>query len=387
MGRGRVWVAGAGPGGLTAALALRQVGYEVGVLERNTELRPVGAGLTLQVNAVRMLGAVGVAEAVVAAGQPLGRGRIRRADGRVLSDLDFAEVGAGLGAPGIGIHRAALSDTLFAHLPPGTVRFDARIEQVDARADGVTVRTADGRTFDGDLLVGADGLHSRVRAAVFGDRPTRYAGYTCWRGIAPVPSPDGPGGSAEIWGPGLRFGLVGTGPSETYWFATANAPAGGGRNDDHHAEVTRRFASFAEPVPGLVAATPPASVIRNDIVDLEPTTGWVSGRVVLIGDAAHATTPNMGQGACMAIEDAVALGAALSRGIEPGALAAWEAERTPRAHRVVRRSWTIGRVGQLESAPLTWLRDTMVRLTPASTVARGLRELWDVPVPELVART
>ncbi|MCA9570518.1 MAG: FAD-dependent monooxygenase, partial [Myxococcales bacterium] len=246
---------------------------------------------------------------------------------------------------------------------------------------GVHVATTDGRTFEGAMLVGADGLHSRVRSAVLGTRPTRYAGYTCWRGIAPIPAPAG--GSAEIWGQGERFGFVGTSASETYWFATANAEPGGGEGDDHHAEVVRRFASYASPVPELVAATPSDLVIRNDIVDLAPMESWVHRGVALIGDAAHATTPNMGQGACMAIEDGVLLAASLAVDPTPAGLLAWERQRTRRVQDVVSRSWTLGRIGQLEAAPLVWLRNLVVGLTPSSATARSLRSLWDVPVPSL----
>ncbi|MCB9685713.1 MAG: FAD-dependent monooxygenase [Alphaproteobacteria bacterium] len=377
----RILVAGGGPGGLTTALALRRVGFEVVVLERSPELRTAGAGLTLQINAVRMLGALGLAEEVVAAGRAIRSGQIRRADGRVLADLDLEKAGEGLGVPGVGIHRAALSGLLARHLAPSELVFDAGVDAVEQDDRGVRVRTTGGRTFEGDVLVGADGLHSRVRAAVLGPRPTRYAGYTCWRGIAPVPAPEG--GSAEIWGEGQRFGFVGTTAAETYWFATANAEPGGGEGEDHHAEVVRRFGTYASPVPDLVAATPIDAVIRNDIVDLAPMESWVRGRVALIGDAAHATTPNMGQGACMAIEDGVLLAAALAADPTPAGLLAWEGQRTARVQGVVSRSWSLGRIGQLDAAPLVWLRNTVVGLTPRAATVRSLRSLWDVPVPSL----
>lgn len=381
-----ILVAGAGPGGLVAALALQRVGWPVRVLERAPVLRAAGAGLTLQANATRMLAALGLADAVRAVGEPLRVGRIENARGDTLGALAMGEAAGRWGQPGVAVHRAALSGVLEAALPPGTLRCGAGVASVEPGADEVTVRLDDGSAIRGAALVGADGIASTVREAVVPGQPIRYAGYTCWRGVAPVPRPLGDGVMVERWGPGRRFGVVPLDAERTYWFATENAAPGGADGADPRAELLARFADFAEPVRALLSATPPDAVLRNDVVDLAPLPRWTAGRVTLLGDAAHAMTPNMGQGACQAIEDAVVLGSQLASaaGAEvPAALAAYEARRRPRAAALVQRSWRLGRVAQWEGRLARGLRDALTRATPSSAMARQMDALWGVEVPAL----
>ena len=196
--------------------------------------------------------------------------------------------------------------------------------------------------------------------------------------------PLGEGVMSERWGRGRRFGIVPVDAHQTYWFCTENAPPDGRDGDDPHAELRERFADFAAPVDELVEATPAEAILRNDIVDIEPLPRWSEGRVALLGDAAHAMTPNMGQGACQAIEDAVVLAHCLSAHASvAAALADYEARRKPRARRFVTRSWTFGRAGQWENAVARALRDTLTRLTPRSTLARTMDGVWGVEVPSL----
>ncbi|MFN7142907.1 MAG: FAD-dependent monooxygenase, partial [Myxococcota bacterium] len=262
-----ILVAGAGPGGLVAALALARKGFGVRVLERSPELRTAGAGLTLQVNAVRMLDRLGLADAVVAAGERLVGGAVETADGRTIQRMELGEAAAKHGRPGVAIRRGALSDLLAAAVPAGALRFGAAVSGVRQDDEGVTVTLADGAEERGVALIGADGIHSAVRSAVFGPTQPRYTGYTCWRGLADRATGLGDGRTFERWGAGRRFGMVPVGGGQTYWFATLNAPAGGVDGDDVRARLAATFADFAEPVPALIAATPAARILRNDIVD------------------------------------------------------------------------------------------------------------------------
>jgi FAD-dependent urate hydroxylase len=172
---------------------------------------------------------------------------------------------------------------------------------------GVTAFLAGSREARGSLLVGADGIHSVVRQQLFGAEPLRYAGFTAWRAVTPVPA-----GvkllAGECWGCGQEFGIVPLSHNRIYWFATRNVPE---REEDmpsgRKQELLKLFQGWYPAIPALIQAAPQDAILRNDIYDRPPITAWSKGRVTLLGDAAHPMTPNLGQGACQALEDAVVL--------------------------------------------------------------------------------
>jgi 2-polyprenyl-6-methoxyphenol hydroxylase-like FAD-dependent oxidoreductase len=214
-----------------------------------------------------------------------------------------------------------------------------------------------------DALVGADGLWSTVRRTLHGDSTPRYAGYTAWRGVIAYA---GDVRASETWGRGRRFGLVPLADGRVYWFATANAPEHSQMPEGDKSELLGRFGRWHDPIPSVIEQTPDSAILRNDIYDLKPLKTWGIGRVTLLGDAAHAMTPNLGQGACQAIEDGVVLADCLAR--EPDtveALRSYERARAPHTAMVIERSRRLGRVGQLQNPVATWLRDTLVGALPA----------------------
>ena len=367
----RVAIAGAGIGGLTLAAALVRRGVDVVVLERAT-LSDVGAGITVQPNAMLALRRLGLDAAVAAEGAEIAEAAIVGADGRPLTaPIDTAALAAALGAPPIAIHRARLHRVLRG--AAGSVREGAEVVGYDDAGDAVTVRLADGQRFVADLLVGADGLRSAVRAQLIGDGEPRYAGYTSWRGIAPAGSIDATR-TTEAWGRGQRFGVVPIGHGEVYWFATANAPPGG-RDDDPRRALEQRFAGWHPPIAALLAATPADRILRTDISDRPPLSRWHRGRVVLLGDAAHPMTPNLGQGGCQAIEDAVVLDECLATGDLAAALPAYQARRIRRTSDIVTASRRIGAVAQWQNPAACFLRSALLRATPASAALRSARRL------------
>jgi 2-polyprenyl-6-methoxyphenol hydroxylase-like FAD-dependent oxidoreductase len=377
-----VIVVGGGPGGLCAGIALARRGIPVRVLEQADALRTAGAGLTIQINAMRMLASLGLAEAVARAGAPLTCADVTRADGTPLQAMNLAAAAQRFGQPAIAIHREALSEILAAALPPDALVFGANVESVAQDKRAASVSLDDGRTLKGRAIIGADGIHSAVRAAVCGVVAPRYAGYTCWRGIAPVPTGHPEGHSVELWGSGKRFGLVPIGQGRTYWYATVNAPRNGRDGDDPKAELLERYAEFQDAVREVLSATPASAIMRHDIIDLVPLPRWVDGRIALLGDAAHAMTPNMGQGACQAIEDAVVLAACLEGTDDlPAALREYEATRRPRAISFVRRSHQVGKLGQWQGAVAGGVRALLMRATPARTIDRMIAEAYGVDVP------
>ena len=359
----RVIVVGSGIGGLTAAIALRRVGIAATVYERAPALGEVGAGISLWANAIRALEHLGAADPVKAASLPMTRSDFRVSDGhRVVARYASDDLAKRAKADSIVriIHRADLVAALAGQLPPGTVKYGHECAAVATVGDRATVRFTNGHTDEADVIVGADGIKSVVRIAVIGsNEPPRYAGYTCWRGVCPRPASLPAGQTGEWWGRGLRFGITCLPGDRVYWYATANAPQG--ERGDEAATLAARFRDWAEPVPELIVTTPPAAILRNDLVDRKPNPRWVSGRLVLIGDAAHPTTPNLGQGGCMAIEDAVVLARHLRTDVPiPDRLAAFAAERFPRTTAINRESWKLGAMGQWRGRVSCWFRNRLM---------------------------
>jgi len=379
--RGSVLVVGGGIGGLTAAIALRRAGFVVRVLERAETLRPVGAGLTVQPNALSALDHVDLGDAVARAGTRLCHGILRSWRGRELSHMRLDEVAPGLSAP-VGIHRATLQGLLLDALPEEVVRLGAEVTAVAQEGDEVVATLAGGATLRADLLVGADGIHSMVRRSLHGDQPPRYAGYTCWRGVLARRDGWPHDRVTESWGPGRRVGLVPVDGDRLYWFAVLDAPRGGRDTGGASAAVQEMVGGWFDPVPAIVAATPEADIRRDDIEDRPPLEVWGCGRITLLGDAAHPMTPNMGQGACQAIEDAVVLAHLLGHGDPVAALRSYEARRRPRTRWFVESSWRIGATAQWHSGPLRCLRDAGMQLVPDALAARTVRKSWRFDLPD-----
>jgi 2-polyprenyl-6-methoxyphenol hydroxylase-like FAD-dependent oxidoreductase len=362
----RVIIVGGGIGGLSTAIALRRAGHEVVVLERAPQLDPVGAGITLFANAMNGLARLGVAGAVTAAGAAAKTSAILTSDGRELTKLP-ADLLEGAVAVNRGDLQAALLEAA------GEIRLGVEIVSVRDSAEHVIALSADGNEERADLLVGADGLWSRVRGSVEPSAP-QYSGYTAWRGVSSVRIEAGR--LTESWGAGERFGLVDIG-SGTYWFATANAREGELQDPgERKADLVRRFEAWHPPIGAVLEATPESAVLQNDVHFLEPLPRWSEGRIVLLGDAAHATTPGVGQGAAQAIEDAVVLADELNKHHEiRDALSKYETIRRPRAELALKLSRRADVAGQLASPLGLRLRNLVVRRLPAGVQGRQLAPL------------
>ncbi|MEU0086373.1 FAD-dependent monooxygenase [Streptomyces sp. NPDC006274] len=356
-------VVGSGIGGLTAAVALRQSGWQVTVLERARSLDPVGAGIGLAPNSQRALDVIGLGDEIRALAAWQGPGGMRNPSGRWLSRTDSTAAAERFGGPLVLVHRATLIDRIARRLPEGAVRTGCPGELADAGTAGghaARVTTPDG-DIEADLVIGADGIHSAVRRALFPRHPgPAYAGFTTWRTV--VPAPERPFEPHETWGAGALWGTQPLKDGRIYAYAAAVAPPGAHGAGGEQAELLRRFGDWHDPVPGVIAAAEPGGVLRNDVHHMTTSLpAFHRGRTVLLGDAAHAMAPTLGQGGNQAIEDAIVLAHHAAAGQDLGAgLAAYSADRLPRTMGIVRKSAQVARLMSLTGRPAVAVRDTLM---------------------------
>src|SRR5436190_18144231 len=302
-------IIGGGIGGVTAAIALKRAGLDVTVYERADELREVGSGLPLWSNALRSFHKIGLTDVYETLGAEVSAGSVSTWQGDVLADLRTVELLKELGKINIVVHRAELLAWLLKRLGEDRVQLGMTCVGFAQEAIGVSARFTDGTEAHGNVLIGADGIHSVIRTQLFGLIKPRYAGYTCWRGLAHTTRT---GLETWAWGKGYQFGITPMSKGRAYWFAQKYTPEGekdksGGRKS----EVFELFHDWHDPIPAVIEATAETDILRNDIYELKHLRHWSRGRVTLLGDAAHAMTPNLGQGACIAIEDGVVLASCL----------------------------------------------------------------------------
>jgi 2-polyprenyl-6-methoxyphenol hydroxylase-like FAD-dependent oxidoreductase len=352
-------IVGAGIGGLAAAIALEQAGWRTTVYEAAGELRPIGAGLSIWPNGVRAMLDLGLTEFVAAA--PKTGGALRRRDGKVLAEFDPAVLEQRYGAPLVGLHRADLHEALVGVLGADRVRLGTRLDGYEQGE----LRFAGGSTHGADLIVGADGINSVLRAALVGDGDPRDSGYVAYRGVCTAAIDTG---SGEWWAPDADAGLLHLGEGRVYWYLAY-------RGDPDPGALSARAAEFDPVIGEAIEATPPDEVLVHRLFDRDPIGSWSDDNATLLGDAAHPMLPFLGQGACQALEDAVALGAAVG-GAEsvPAALAAYERARTERTATLVKGSRRAARVAIL-GAGGGRLRDAAIRLTPEALRLRQLDPL------------
>lgn len=380
----RIGIVGAGIGGLAAAAALQADGHDVAVHERRDDAGSIGAGLTLFGNAFAALDALGRGETVrEVSSTAVGRLRSgqRRPSGRWLVSLPPSET------PSVrSLHRADLHRALAGLLKPGTLRFS---QTARVSADGSPVLIVNGREEHFDVVIAADGIRSEARSRWGLDRGLRYAGYTAWRGVT-TSTGHLSDEAGETWGRGARFGIVPLPDDRVYWFATHSTPPGG--TDADVADTLRRlFGSWHSPIADLIDATDPRTILRHDIYDLADfPASFVHRRGVLLGDAAHAMTPDLGQGAGQAIEDAATL-AILLRDASVDeldrVLGRFDRLRRARTRGLWRQSRLTGRIAQSANPLLSRLRDTALRTVPSSFMTHAMAGLQRWEPPTIAPRT
>jgi len=360
----KIVIVGGGIGGLTAAVALARRGLAADIYEQAPALEEVGAGVGLWANAIWALEPVGLAGEVRRLAERMPRQGIRRPDGTWLmsypTELMEKRWGVGFSA----IQRAELQRLLVDQVDPAAIHLGARCTGFDDAGKAVIVRFADGREAEADVLIGADGVRSVVRARLLGPAPLRYRGYTAVRALTPKGALPLPGDGMETWGRGARFGLAPASGERIIWYASWNAPAGAGRDGDTPARLRALFGAWHDPIPAVIEATPDDAVVRRT---------WTRGRVALIGDAIHPMTPDLAQGACQAIVDATTLATCLAGAGEPrAALREYQRRRWRTAARVTLFARGTGRVGQWQGRLACAARDALLAAMPPAAQFRQL---------------
>jgi len=374
-----IGIVGGGIGGVAAALALRQVGIDAVVYEQASQLAEVGAGMMLWPNATRVLRGLGLLSDVLAHSGSSDHFLVRASNGAVLMNIALGE----FEVPAICMRRSDLLAALLSPLPPQCIRLGHTLSKLDQSSHEVTLSFECGSIAKHDAVIGADGIRSRVRWQVFGPSDPIYRGYTVWRGVAPY---DGdaipPGSNSETWGVGKRFGILKIGPGRFTWYAAANVP-----RDHVDAAVGRKrellsaFSGWHAPIADLVDSTDENEIRKNGAYDLVPLSRWGKGRVSLLGDAAHACTPNLGQGGGMALEDAAVLAKCFSQesSVE-AALRRYENLRRHRTRHIQQRSRLMGDIGQWESRLFVTGRRVVTGLLPARIFEYNLRRVYSYEI-------
>lgn len=381
-----VLIQGAGIGGLTLAIALQQRGYKTRLVERAAGLAEVGAGIWMASNPMQVFNRMDLAQKVMEAGWPVKLLRLQDAKSGEIQTTNMSDIAHRYGFETIALHRGRLQRLLFEELKQDPVRFNCEVQSVTQSADGICASLSDGSSCVAAVLVGADGLNSQIRhmAGLGGEK--RYSRSSSYRAIARGADilPAEAGHEAyEIWAEGCRVGFSKINADDYYWYMTFEAPAGeifSASERKAHAEALFQ-AHFTQWI-GLLQQTRTEDILRTDIYDLRPLPCWSSGRIGLIGDAAHATTPNLGQGGAMAVEDALVLADTFKEvGLNEKAWRRFEQLRRKKVDWTVSNSWFIGKICHLGNPALRFLRNLALRKTPASTTQKQLQRMYSLDLP------
>jgi 2-polyprenyl-6-methoxyphenol hydroxylase-like FAD-dependent oxidoreductase len=371
-------IIGGGIAGLTMGIALQKHNIDFDIFERAPQLNEIGAGIGLYPNALNVFQKLGFAEEILKNGFAAENGQMMDQSGKVLYRLDAERMKAKYGYPFLAIHRATLQKILAGRIRQASLHLNKELVSISITNE---ISFTDKTNYTPDLVIGADGINSRTRELIFGNIPLRYCGQTGWRGTVSfvLPEPFSTCGTEIIGNSGaVRFGFSKISDRTVYWFVTKKSEP----NQTDNPETLKQsllsmFKKFPPVVSRVIEATDSKNIIRTDLYDFKPIRTWYKNQVVLIGDAAHATTPNLGQGACQAIEDADCLASCLSKdGSIEEAFRQYQSARIKKATNVVNTSYLYAKL--LNSGIGTAVFKTIFRFTPKTIVERRLDKILRV---------
>lgn len=372
-------IIGAGIGGLTLAIALRQKGIEVEIFEATPVFKHVGAGIIIAINSMQIYKRLGMEKKITNAGNRLGRMELTNQYLKPISTSDIEAFEKIYKLSNTALHRATLHEILLSELSDVPLHLNKRLKHLEQKNGVIDLTFEDGTTHQTNLLIGADGVHSAVRKFIFPAAKERSAKQICWRGVANFElEPNYKNAAREAWGAGERFGIVPIGPKSVYWYACASYEKDA-KLEFQNKSISSVYEKFAPLVQEIIAATPANAIFTSEIGDLEPIPTWYQGNICLLGDAAHATTPNMGQGANQAIESAWVLADCLSKENDlQKAFAQYQQIRKAKANEITNTSWQVGKVAHIANPFLAKLRNGLFGLMPNSLGQKQMRKLFEL---------
>ena len=372
-------IIGAGIGGLTTALAFEKNGIDYHIFEKASELSEVGAGIWLAPNALQVLEHLGVLGAVKAKGNSIDRITLGKADLNPISDNFQDNIKKQFGFSTIAIHRAELQKILLNKIPKEKISLAKGFQSFQKLNDDlIKIKFDDKSEILTDFLIGADGINSKVRMQLFPDSKTRFSGQTCWRGVANIKlSEEFQNRGMELWGNQIRFGISKIANDKVYWFAVAMDKPN--QKDDVNLKkqkLLKMYNQFDPLVKELISATPEKAILRNDINDLETLKNWHKGNVCLIGDAGHATTPNMGQGGAQAIEDAYYLSNLIKCNLNENVFNLFQQKRQSKVNTIVKQSWATGKIAHWKYGRN--FRNFLLKSMPKRILENKMKEMYKI---------
>ena len=372
-------IIGAGIGGLTTALAFEKNGIDYHIFEKASELSEVGAGIWLAPNALQVLEHLGVLDAVKAKGNSIDRITLVEGDLNPISDNFQDNIKKQFGFSTIAIHRAELQKILLNKIPKEKISLAKGFQSFQKLNDNlIKIKFDDKSEILTDFLIGADGINSKVRMQLFPDSKTRFSGQTCWRGVANIKlSEEFQNRGMELWGNQIRFGISKIANDKVYWFAVAMDKPN--QKDDVNLKkqkLLKMYNQFDPLVKELISATPEKAILRNDINDLETLKNWHKGNVCLIGDAGHATTPNMGQGGAQAIEDAYYLGNLIKSNFNENVFNLFQQKRQSKVNTIVKQSWATGKIAHWKYGRN--FRNFLLKSMPKRILENKMKEMYKI---------
>ena len=358
-------IIGAGIGGLTTAIALEQKGIKTRIFEQTEQIKKVGAGIILANNAMQVYEKLGLRQIIEEHGNPISSMNITKSSLKPLSKIDLSYFEQKHNTKNIAIHRGTLQQILIDKLKSTKINFSHKLTSIVEITNGYSLEFENGERIQSSTVLGADGLNSVVRQNLFPNNSIRNANQICWRGITEYELPIKFRNELnEAWGKSERFGFVQISENKVYWYALKAFK----KNKDEFSinDLEKYFSDYHSIIQDIIKSTKKEQINTAEISDLKPTNIWFKENVCLLGDSVHATTPNMGQGACQAIEDAFVLSECLDKYDIDYAFSEYQKLRLPKAHRVVKASWMVGKMAHLKNPMLIGLRNQVLRLTPPS---------------------
>ncbi|SHI59636.1 FAD-dependent monooxygenase [Aquimarina spongiae] len=373
-------IVGAGIGGLTTALALEKIGVDYEIFEKAPKIDEVGAGIWLAPNALSVLQYLDVLDEVKVKGNTINQITLAQADLAPISDNDQDFIEEEFGFTTIAIHRAALQQLLFDKIPKEKIHLGKGFQSYEEHPNGnIKVKFEDDTIIETNYLLGADGIHSKVRKQLFPESKIRYSGQTCWRGVANFEmTSEFQHRGMELWGNQIRFGISKIAENKVYWFAVAlDSPNQKDNRDQLQQKLVEMFKEFDPIVTQLILSTPIEKIVRNDIIDLALLDHWHHDNICLIGDAAHATTPNMGQGGAQAIEDAYYLSKMIvnDQGNKHN-FKIFEGKRKKKVTTIVNQSWSTGKMAHWKYGQ--GFRNFVLKRVPKKVLQKKMIEMYQI---------